>query len=158
MITGEMENWRSINRDMSSVYLYLKNENPYRTISMEPQNSSPLQWSNHKSCYPVEMYSRTKSYSNPETESGISVVLALMTFTVTMGASIISPALVNMQSFFGVEHVVIVLSVSLYVSAILLRLNGVLTHRPFTCNNRRCRVLEGHLDRYDILPLSGRIF
>lgn len=39
-----------------------------------------------------------------------------MTFTVTMGASIVSPALLNMQLFFGVDWIVIVLSVSLYVS------------------------------------------
>lgn len=58
----------------------------------------------------------TTIVSNPEIGYWISAVLALMTFTVTMGASIVSPALTNMQAFFGVQHIVIVLSVSLYVS------------------------------------------
>lgn len=54
--------------------------------------------------------------TNAGTGYAISCVLSLMTFTVTMGASVVSPALLNMQLFFGVDWIVIVLSVSLYVS------------------------------------------
>lgn len=54
--------------------------------------------------------------ANVGTGYAILCVLSLMTFTVTMGSSIVSPALLNMQLFFGVDWIVIVLSVSLYVS------------------------------------------